>query len=268
MTQTAPTPEPEATAAPIVEMRNINVAFGGVHAVRDVSLDLHAGEVVGLVGGNGAGKSTLVRTLSGAHPPDSGEILIDGEPRVIGNPGAAKAFNIECIYQTLALADNVHAPGNVFLGRELTTWSGNLNDGAMEDATRKVMGRLNPNFTRFAMPVKSLSGGQRQAVAIARAVYFNARILIMDEPTAALGPEEAAMVGRLIRQLKADGVGIFLITHDMPDVFALSDRLVVMKNGKLVGTYLTADVTEEEVLGMIIAGRRPERKAQAERFAS
>ena len=264
MTQTAPTPEPEATAAPIVEMRNINVAFGGVHAVRDVSLDLHAGEVVGLVGGNGAGKSTLMRTLSGAHPPNSGEILIDGQPRVIGNPGAAKAFNIECIYQTLALADNVHAPGNVFLGRELTTWSGNLNDGAMEDATRKVMGRLNPNFTRFAMPVKSLSGGQRQAVAIARAVYFNARILIMDEPTAALGPAETAQVRDLIRQLKAEGIGIFLISHDIHDVFDLSDRISVMYHGRIVDTVRRDDVTTDEVLAMIILGKKPQEVSREE----
>ena len=130
--------------------------------------------MIGLVGGNGAGKSTLMRVLSGAHAADSGEILIDGEPSSDRQPARCQAFNIETIYQTLALADNVDAPANVFLGREITTRQGMLDDGAMEDATRKVMGRLNPNFTRFAPPVKSLSGGQRQAVAIARAVYFNA----------------------------------------------------------------------------------------------
>ena len=173
---------------PLVEMRDIDVAFGGVHAVRQVTIDLYEGEVVGLVGGNGAGKSTLMRVLSGAHPADSGEILIDGQVKPIHNTRDAKNQQIETIYQTLALADNIAAPGNVFLGRELTTRSGTLDDGAMEDATRKVMGRLNPNFTNFRQPVVSLSGGQRQAVAIARAVHFNARILIMDEPTAALGP--------------------------------------------------------------------------------
>jgi D-xylose transport system ATP-binding protein len=249
----AATPE----RAPLVEMRNIRVAFGGVHAVDDVSISLHPGEVVGLVGGNGAGKSTLIRTLSGAHRADSGEILIDGKPRVIANPRDAKAFNIECIYQQLALADNINAPGNVFLGREVTTPVGILDDGAMEDATRKVMGRLNPNFKRFATPVASLSGGQRQAVAIARAVYFNARILIMDEPTAALGPAETSQVRDLIRQLKNEGIGIFLISHDIHDVFDLSDRIAVMYHGRLVGVVRREDVTTDEVLAMIILGKQP-----------
>ncbi len=143
-----------------------------------------------------------MRVLSGAHPADSGEILVDGKPVSIKNPRDAKAYNIETIYQTLALADNIDAPGNMFLGREKTTRLGSLDDSSMEAETRKIMGRLNPNFTNFAQPVKSLSGGQRQAVAIARAVYFNARILIMDEPTAALGPAETAQVRNLVRQLK------------------------------------------------------------------
>ncbi len=174
--------------APLVEMRDIRVSFGGVHAVDGVNVDLHAGEVVGLVGGNGAGKSTLMRVLSGAHIADSGQILIDGTEVTINNPRDAKALGIETIYQTLALADNVDAAANLFLGRELTTRFGSLDDAAMESATRKVMGRLNPRFKNFKIPVKSLSGGQRQSVAIARAIHFNARILIMDEPTAALGP--------------------------------------------------------------------------------
>ena len=240
---------------PLVEMRNISVAFGGVHAVRDVNIDLRAGEVIGLVGGNGAGKSTLMRVLSGAHTADTGEILIDGEPRTINNPRDAKAYNIETIYQTLALADNVDAPANVFLGREIVTRWGTLDDGAMEAATRKVMARLNPNFTNFSMPVKSLSGGQRQAVAIARAVHFNARILIMDEPTAALGPAETAQVRDLIRQLKTEGIGIFLISHDIHDVFDLSDRIGVMYHGRVVGIVNKAEVTPDEVLGMIILGK-------------
>ena len=241
----------------LVEMRDINVAFGGVHAVRDVTIDLYAGEVVGLVGGNGAGKSTLMRVLSGAHPADSGEILIDGTKVSITNPRDAKALKIETIYQTLALADNVDAPANLFLGRELTSL-GMLDDSAMEDATRKVMGRLNPNFTRFKAPVRSLSGGQRQAVAIARAVHFNARILIMDEPTAALGPAETAQVRDLIRQLKLEGIGIFLISHDIHDVYDLSDRISVMYHGRLVGTVKKSEVTSDDVLAMIIMGKAPE----------
>ncbi|HET6746087.1 MAG TPA: ATP-binding cassette domain-containing protein [Candidatus Limnocylindria bacterium] len=254
----------ERGKVPICEMRHIRVAFGGVHAVDDVSIDVRAGEVMGLVGGNGAGKSTLIRTLSGAHRADSGEILVDGKPVSITNPRDAKALNIECIYQTLALADNVDAPANVFLGRELTTAFGTLDDGAMEDATRKVMGRLNPNFTRFTTPVKSLSGGQRQAVAIARAVHFNARIMIMDEPTAALGPAETAQVRDLIRQLKNEGLGIFLISHDIHDVFDLSDRIAVMYHGKLVDTVEREKVTPDEVLAMIILGKKSEEASREE----
>ncbi len=253
-----------AERVPLVEMRHINVAFGGVHAVLDASIDLYEGEVMGLVGGNGAGKSTLMRALSGAHKADSGEILIKGEPQTISNPRDAKTFNIETIYQTLALADNVDAPANMFLGRELTTRWGTLDDSAMEDATRKVMGRLNPNFTRFAMPVKSLSGGQRQAVAIARAVHFNAKILIMDEPTAALGPAETEQVRNLIRQLKTEGIGIFLVSHDIHDVFELSDRISVMYHGAIVDTVNKGDVTPDEVLGMIILGKKPDQVTQKE----
>ena len=251
-----------AERTPLVEMRGINVAFGGVHAVRDVSIDVHAGEVVGVVGGNGAGKSTLMRVLSGAHPADTGEILVEGKEVSIKNPRDAKAHNIETIYQTLALADNIDAPGNVFLGRELTTPWGTLADSSMEDATRKVMKRLNPNFTRFKQPVRSLSGGQRQAVAIARAVHFNAKVLIMDEPTAALGPAETTQVRDLVRQLKEEGLGIFLISHDIHDVFDLSERISVMYHGRLVGTVDKTAVTTDDILGMIILGKRPEEVTQ------
>jgi D-xylose transport system ATP-binding protein len=256
-----------AERTPLVEMQNINVAFGGVHAVTDVTIDLYAGEVVGLVGGNGAGKSTLMRVLSGAHPADSGEIRIEGQPVSITNPRDAKAYNIETIYQTLALADNIDAPGNLFLGREKTTRLGNLDDSTMEAETRKVMARLNPNFTRFRMPVKSLSGGQRQAVAIARAVYFNARILIMDEPTAALGPAETAQVRNLIRQLKSEGIGIFLISHDIHDVFDLSDRISVMYHGRIVDTIAKESVTADDVLGMIILGKKPDEVTEKDKAA-
>ena len=184
----AAAPSLDRSTVPLVEMRDIRVSFGGVHAVDHVTVDLFAGEVVGLVGGNGAGKSTLMKALSGAHPQDGGEIYVNGELAHIGNPREAKTYGIETIYQTLALADNVDAAANIFLGRELVTRFGSLNDAAMESATREVMGRLNPRFKNLKSPVKSLSGGQRQSVAIARAVHFNAKILIMDEPTAALGP--------------------------------------------------------------------------------
>ena len=250
-------PSPSTNGVPLVEMRNIKIAFGGVHAVDGVSVDLYPGEVIGLVGGNGAGKSTLIRALSGARPADSGEIRINGEVVSINNPRDAKAYGIETIYQQLALADNVDAAANMFLGRELTTRLGSLDDAAMESATRKVMGRLNPKFRNFKTAVKSLSGGQRQSVAIARAVHFNAKILIMDEPTAALGPAETAQVRELVAQLKAEGIGIFLISHDIHDVFDLADRISVMLQGKLVGTVDKTKVTMDEVLAMIIIGKLP-----------
>ena len=242
---------------PLIEMKDISIAFGGIKAVDHASIDLYPGEVVGLLGHNGAGKSTLIKVLSGAYKRDHGQILINGSEITINNPRDAKAQGIETIYQTLALADNVDAAANLYLGRELKTAFGTLDDVAMEAETRKVMHRLNPNFRRFKEPVSKLSGGQRQSVAIARAIHFNARILIMDEPTAALGPQETAQVGELIKQLKADGIGIFLISHDLHDVFDLADRLCVMKNGKVVGTANVNDVNHDEVLGMIIAGKCP-----------
>jgi D-xylose transport system ATP-binding protein len=245
------------SATTLVEMRDISIAFGGIRAVDRASVDLHAGEVVGLLGHNGAGKSTLIKVLSGAYKRDSGDIFVAGQKAEINNPRDAKKYGIETIYQTLALADNVDAAANLFLGRELKTAFGTLDDVAMEAECRKVMHRLNPRFQRFKEPVSKLSGGQRQSVAIARAILFDARILIMDEPTAALGPQETAQVGELVKQLKADGIGIFLISHDIHDVFDLADRVCVMKNGQVVGTASTSDVTKDEVLGMIILGKCP-----------
>lgn len=250
-------------STPLVEMRSVRKSFGGVRAVDDVSLSLWPGEVVAVLGHNGAGKSTLMKALAGAYPIDDGEIRVHGERAAIGRPSDAQALGVETIHQTLALADNLDSVANLFLGRELKTRWGTLDDFAMEKAAREVFRQLNPNFRNIRVPVRALSGGQRQVVAISRAIHFQARALIMDEPCAALGPEETRMVHELVRKLKAAGVGIFLITHDMPDVFGLSDRLCVMKNGRAVGTYRTADVTEDEVLGMIIAGRKVTRVSEA-----
>ena len=246
---------------PLVELRDISIAFGGVQAVDRVSLDLFPGEVVGLLGHNGAGKSTLIKCLSGAYRKDSGQILIDGTEVQIDNPRDARKFNVETIYQTLALADNLDASANLFLGRELTTPLGFVDDARMEAETRKIMGRLNPNFRKFHAPVSALSGGHRQSVAIARAVYFNARILIMDEPTAALGPQETQMVAELIDELKKLGLGIFLIDHDVHQVKKLCDRAAVMKNGQLIGVVKVDEVTEDDILAMIILGKKPEHLA-------
>ena len=192
-----------------------------------------------------------------AYKRDGGQIFVNGEEADINNPRDAKQYGIETIYQTLAVADNVDAAANLYLGREILTSFGTLDDAAMEAEARKVMGRLNPNFQRFKEPVSKLSGGQRQSVAIARAILFNARILIMDEPTAALGPQETEQVSELIQQLKKEGIGIFLISHDIHDVFDLADRVAVMKNGQMVGYARTEDVSKDEVLGMIIMGKCP-----------
>jgi D-xylose transport system ATP-binding protein len=251
--------------ASLIEIDAVNKAFGGVQAVSDVSINLDAGEVVAVLGHNGAGKSTLMKLLAGAYPIDQGEIRLAGTKVDIGSPAQSQALGIETIHQTLALADNLDAVANLFLGREMMTPWRTLDDYAMEAAARKVFAQLNPNFRNIRVPVRALSGGQRQVVAISRALHFNARVLIMDEPCAALGPEETRMVHELVLRLKTQGVGIFLITHDMPDVFGLSDRLAVMKNGRVVGTYRTADLTEDEVLGMIIGGKPVARVEQQQR---
>ena len=242
---------------PLVELKDISISFGGIKAVDRVSVDLYPGEVVGLLGHNGAGKSTLIKCLSGAYKAESGEVFINGNNVVINNPRDARDQNIETIYQTLALADNLDAASNLFLGRELISKAGFLDESKMEAETRSIMARLNPNFQKFDVPVSALSGGQRQSVAIARAVYFDAKILIMDEPTAALGPQETEMVAELIQELKNQGLGIFLIEHDIHNVMKLCDRASVMKNGVLVGTERVSDVTEDDILSMIILGKNP-----------
>jgi D-xylose transport system ATP-binding protein len=249
------------SSRPIIEVKDVSIQFGGVKAVDSMRCDVHAGEVVGLLGHNGAGKSTLIKMLSGVYEPTSGSIEVDGRPVRLDSPRAARAAGIETIHQTLALSDNLDAPSNLFLGRELMTRWGTLDMHRMEHEARQVIKRLNPNFTQLHRPVREMSGGQRQTVAIARALYFNARVLIMDEPCAALGPAETRMVIETIHRLKEEGVGVILISHDMHEVFEVCDRVTVMKNGKLVGTHRTADVTQDDVLGMIILGKQPEPRA-------
>jgi len=253
--------EIDRSGTPLVELRDMQKSFGGIKAVDHVTIDLYPGEVVGVLGHNGAGKSVLMKMLSGAIARDGGTILINGKEAAINNPRDARDLNIETIYQTLALADNLDAASNLFLGRELVNSLGLVDDAQMEAETRKIMGRLTPNFRRFSTPVAGLSGGQRQSVAISRAVYFNAKILIMDEPTAALGVQETQMVADLIGELKKQGIGIFLIDHDIHQVKALCDRASVMKNGQLVGTVHVNEVTEDDLLGMIILGKNPQQAA-------
>lgn len=243
---------------PLVEMHDIYKRFGGIHAVEGMSLDLFPGEVVGLLGHNGAGKSTFIKMLSGAYQIDAGQIRVDGADVEIAGPSDAKDLGIETIYQTLALADNLDTAANIFFGREILTPWGALDEPAMEHAAMQVMGRLNPQFRKFRDPVSNLSGGQRQSVAIARALQFNARIIIMDEPTAALGPHETQMVADLIRALKREGIAIVMISHDLHDVFDLSDRISVMKNGRHVWTGPTTTTNKDEVLQMVILGKLPD----------
>jgi D-xylose transport system ATP-binding protein len=246
----------------LVEMIGMQKRFGAVRAVDDVSCELHAGEVVGLLGHNGAGKTTLMKLLAGVYPEYGGAIKVHGSAVRLVSPRDAQRAGIETIYQHLALADNLDAAGNLFLGRELRTGWGTLDTHRMAHEAGKIIRRINPNFTNTHLPVRALSGGQRQTVAIARALYFDAKILIMDEPTAALGPGETRMVKQLITGLKQEGIGIFLVSHELRDVFDVCDRLVVMKNGKLVGTTRVSDVTEDDVLGMIISGKRPGARAE------
>jgi D-xylose transport system ATP-binding protein len=240
----------------LVEIRSVSKHFGGIRAVDRVSCSLHEGEVVGLLGHNGAGKTTLIKILAGVHAPDEGEIVVRGERREFRDPSQARAAGIETIHQTLALAENLDAPANVFLGRELLTPWRTLDSDRMEHEALKVISRLNPEFRDMRKPVRDMSGGQRQTVAIARALHFNARILIMDEPCAALGPAESRMVRDTIRRLKAEGIGIFLISHDMGDVFEVCDRVTVMKNGAVVDTVNVAETTQDDVIAMIIRGEK------------
>ena len=210
-----------------------------------------------VIGGSGTGKSILLKQIVGLVKPDSGEIWVGGQRAHIATPRDARALGIEALYQTLALADNLHAAANLFLGRELLTRLGLLDDASMKQIARRVLEQLHPDFPSVNRPVRTLSGGERQCVAIARAIHFNARVLIMDEPTAALGPQETREVVERVHRLKAAGIGILLVSHDLHDVLDLADRVTVMKNGRLVGTVRTRDVTPDDVLGMIIGGRLP-----------
>ncbi len=244
----------------LVEFDRVSKAFGGVHAVEDVTLELYPGEVVAVLGHNGAGKSTLMKMLAGAYRRDAGHIRVNGRAAELATPSEAYALGIETIHQTLALAENLDAASNFFLGREIGWRFGPfkvMDSQTMHDIASRAIARLNANFTNLHVPCRDLSGGQRQTIAIARALHFEARILIMDEPTAALGPQETALVGDLIRRLKSEGLGIFLISHDIHDVFDLADRLMVMKNGQVVGTVETDKVSKDDVLAMIILGKCP-----------
>ncbi len=243
---------------PLVEMKNISISFGGIHAVDNASVDLYPGEVVALLGHNGAGKSTLIKILSGAYKrdarrdPDQWRSRPTSATRATPRNTASRRSTRRLPSPTTSMRPptSISAASCAPPGARSTTWR-------WRPRPAKSWGVSTPTSSRFKEPVKALSGGQRQSVAIARAILFDARILIMDEPTAALGPQETAQVGELIKQLKREGIGIFLISHDIHDVFDLADRVSVMKNGQVVGQARTEDVTKDEVLGMIIMGKVP-----------
>ncbi len=242
----------------LLEVRNVSKSFGAIHAVNDISWSVEPGEVVGLMGDNGAGKSTLVKLIAGNFPPTDGEVLVDGEVCHFHKPIQARAKGIEVVYQDLALADNLTAAQNVFLGRELNKgfWPFRVLDKqAMIDRSAKLFDELKSE-TRPRDLVKKMSGGQRQAVAIARTRLSNAKLVLMDEPTAAISVRQVAEVLELIRRLKHQGVAVILISHRMPDVFAVSDRIIVMRRGTKVADKATTSTSPEEITGLITGAIR------------
>ena len=242
----------------LLEVRNVSKSFGAIHAVNDISWSVEPGEVVGLMGDNGAGKSTLVKLIAGNFPPTDGEVVVDGEVCHFHKPIQARAKGIEVVYQDLALADNLTAAQNVFLGRELNKgfWPFRVLDKqAMIDRSAQLFEELKSE-TRPRDLVKKMSGGQRQAVAIARTRLSNAKLVLMDEPTAAISVRQVAEVLELIRRLKHQGVAVILISHRMPDVFAVSDRIIVMRRGTKVADKATTSTSPEEITGLITGAIR------------
>jgi ABC-type sugar transport system ATPase subunit len=245
---------------PLLSIRGLTKIFGGLVAVDNVSFDVARGEVVGLLGDNGAGKSTLIKCISGVHASEEGEILFDGAPVAFASPMDARRAGIETIYQDLALANNLDVGANIFLGREVKTRHlggliQTLDDRHMREQSRQTLDSLQIRFPTLTEPIEKLSGGQRQAVAIARAVYWEARLMIMDEPTNNLGVPEQHKVLELIRTLKGRGVPVILITHVMPDAFAVTDRVVVMHRGRKVTEKTTARTSAEELVQYMVGAR-------------
>jgi ABC-type sugar transport system ATPase subunit len=242
---------------PILQAINLTKRFGGLTAVDSASLDISPGEVVGLVGDNGAGKSTLIKMISGVYHPNSGELRFQGKTVSFAGPGDARNLGIETIYQDLALAENLDSPANIFLGREpKRSYLGGLvktvDRARMRSESAQILSRLDIRIPSLAQQIRNLSGGQRQAVAIARTIYWNAKLVIMDEPTAALGVTEQRKVLRLVRTLADQGVPVLIISHNMQDVFAVSDRIVVMRRGRKVGELIAAKSTPDEVVSLMV----------------
>ena len=249
------------SSEPILSVRNLVKKFGGLTAVNDVSLDIHPGEVVGLVGDNGAGKSTLIKCVSGVHHPDGGRIYFDGKEVHFSKPFEAREAGIETIYQDLALAGNLDVSANIFLGREvkkryLFGAVRTLDEPKMLDESNSSLVELGIHIPQMRKEIEKLSGGQRQAVAIARAIYWNARMMIMDEPTNNLGVPEQRKVMELIRALKSQMVPVIFISHTLPDVFAATDRIVVMHRGRKVAELATSETNTTEIVEFMVGARQ------------
>lgn len=240
---------------PLVSMRGIVKRFGAIQALKGVDLDLYPGEVLGLVGDNSAGKSTLMKILTGAYQPDAGQIYFQGQPVAIHSPLDSRRLGIEMIYQDFAVCGNLDIATNIFLGR-WPTIRGFVNRRQMEREATRVLERINVAFPSLRLPVESLSGGRQQTVAIARALAFNPRVLIMDEPTANLSPNATGRLLELVAELRRQGVSVIIISHRMQEIFEVGDRVAVLRQGEMVGTLSIAEATEDEILSLIIAGRR------------
>jgi D-xylose transport system ATP-binding protein len=251
---------------PLLRMVGLTKTYGAVRALTDVDFEVYAGEVVGLVGDNGAGKSTLVKAISGVGPADSGEIFMDGNPVKIIGPQSASDLGIETVYQDLALCDNLDVIANLFLGHELRTPVRILNEIEMEKRGLEVLRTLDVKLPSARALVSALSGGQRQSIAVAKTILRNARIVLLDEPTAALGVAQTKQVLNLIRRLREKGLGVVVISHNMADVFEVADRIVVMRLGQRVATFDVNNTTSDRVIAAITGANL--RNKQAEEVAS
>ncbi|XGV99719.1 MAG: ATP-binding cassette domain-containing protein [Leptolyngbya sp. BL-A-14] len=243
-------------AVPRLQLRGINKSFGGVRALQDVDFEAYAGEVVGLVGDNGAGKSTLIKTMSGAYIPDEGEILIDGQPVTIASPQDSTRLGIETVYQDLALCDNLDVVANLWLGREayrdlIPGVLRVLDETAMEQRTSEVLKTLDVRIPSMRAPVATLSGGQRQCIAVAKTILRNPKVVLLDEPTAALGVAQTRQVLNLIQRLKQQGLAVVVISHNLHDVFEVADRVIVMRLGKRAATFEIKNTTPERIVAAI-----------------
>ncbi len=239
------------TGEPRLRVKGFNKSFGAVRALTDVDFEVYAGEVVGLVGDNGAGKSTLIKAISGVGPPDSGEIFLDGQPVKITGPQVATHLGIETVYQDLALCDNLDVVANLFLGREERSPIGSLSEIHMEQRTLQVLRTLDVKIPSVRTPVMSLSGGQRQSIAVAKSLLRNARVVLLDEPTAALGVAQTRQVLHMIRRLRDQGLAVVVISHNLADVFEVVDRVIVLRLGKRVATFEVKSTTPERVVSAI-----------------